>query len=203
MNKMKKTIEDFENNARPEWNREANWAKIDSSINANKKYRKTPLIMLLLGLTVFSTGYALSYYIHQGKNIPSVPLKTRMQPDTIQVIAELRDTVVQYRKQFIYQRDTVFIEKKMALNLVPESLERNENVGIAELPELSIPGPDTKFKLPDFKPIRTGKRTSKPYANNVFFDDTTSVTRSEFRIFHRIDGKGMGYEFGRTIVLIK
>ncbi len=200
---MKTTIDDFENNARPEWNKEANWARIDSKINIPKKYRKTPWLILLLGLTVFGTGYALSYYVHQGENKPSVPEETKIQPDTIQVIAELRDTVVQYRKQYIYLRDTVYIEQEMAVNLVPKSLEKSENVGIAELLELYIPGPETKLTLPDFKPIRTGKRTTKPYATNVFFDDTTSVTRTEFRIFHRIEGKGMGHEFGRTIVLIK
>ncbi|MBK7427422.1 MAG: hypothetical protein IPI60_10545 [Saprospiraceae bacterium] len=199
---MKKTIEDFENNARPEWNREANWAKIESSIKAPGKFRKTPWLLLLLGLTVFGTGYALSYYVHQAKNKHSVPVETKIQPDTIQVIAEFRDTVEQYRKQFIYQRDTVFIVKEMALNLVPESPEKNENVGIAELPELHIP-PNTIFTLPDFKSIRTGKRTSKPYATNVFFDDTTSVTRTEFRIFHRIEGKEWDMILEELIVLIK
>lgn len=185
---MKQTIEDFENNARPEWNKETNWARIESSIKAPGKFRKTPWLLLLLGLTVFGTGYALSYYIHQGKNMQSKPLKTRIQHDTIRVIAEHTDTIVQYRKEFIYQRDTIFIEKELVLNLVPELLEKNENVEIAELPELHIPASDTKFSLPDFKSIRTGKRTSKLYATNVFFDDTTSVTRSEFRIFHRIEG---------------
>jgi hypothetical protein len=189
MNNMRQTIEEFEDNARPEWNREANWAKIESNINASTKYRKMPWLLLLMGLTVFGTGYALSYYVHQGKNMPSVPVKTKIQHDTIQVFAKLRDTVVQYRKEFIYRLDTVFIEKEVALNLVPELLEKNGNAGIIELPDLQIPPPETKFTLSDFNPIRIGKRTSKPYATNVFFDDTTKVYKSEFRVFHRIDGK--------------
>lgn len=194
-------MEEFENNTRPEWDKAANWAKIDSKINEPVTFRKTTWLILLMGLSIFGSGYALSYYIYQGKRIPAAPMETKIQPDTIQVIAKVTDTIVQYKMEVVYQRDTVFIEKEIIKVLAFETPQLVVNDVNSELPSLYIPVPESQFKKPDFKLPRTGKRTSKPYATNVFFDDTTQVTRTEFRIFHRMNGEYSGYKMGGSFVL--